>query len=300
MNPLVRRSAAWVSLALLAAVTLTGPPVAASSVGEFVVSNAASGQTGPVPRGALLEVFVSGRISFEGDHDFVPWEQVQTPGGVYVEASCGTDSLMRLPIVSIRFGWDSTVITVYYPNSIGTEPFGTCADSGVSQFMVHAAAGDPMVAEIDTVIAHPGIFAIGAIGDAPDGVHVDQTSGAATQIVSCNERLPADSGACPVRTNGAPAQLRVALTGSEAFACELCAGSALVFELAPVVGGVTGAYVPQTLASLVSDGTGVEKATIVVRNDTAPGEYRLRARNTTRPELSESRRVELGQPIGGP
>lgn len=152
-----------------------------------------------------------------------------------------------------------------------------------------------MTVRIETVNAHPGIF---AVGDAPKGIHVDGQTGTATEILSCNQRLPAEPGACPVRTAGQPARLVVTLSGSELFACNPCAGSPLIFELAPVVGGVAGTYVPLTLNGLVSVDIGVEKATIVLRADTAPGEHLLRVHNTLRPETSTPLKVEFGQPAG--
>lgn len=296
MNALVRRVAGFAGVAVLATVTLIGPASGTSANQPFVVVNAASNVPEPVPRGALLMVFAVGRLSMDEDQVFSPWS-FETPGGVSVEASCGSEGeLTRLPIRSIERRDDGTRIGVYYPNSIGEEPFRPCLNAGPSEFWVHHPFGS-MTLPVATVLAHPGIFTVGAIGDAPDGTHTDGATGAVTAIVDCNQRLPADPAACPARTNGQPARLRLSLTGSEAFACEPCTGSRLVFELAPAAGG---AFVQQTLASLVTDGTGVEKATIVLRGDTAAGEYLLRVRNTMLPVFPDPLRVEVGQPVGTP
>jgi hypothetical protein len=289
-----------VAMIMVSLVSLSSSASATSVTDPLRVTNAASHVPGPVPRGAMLNVFVPGQFTLEPDQDFDPWERGQTPLGMFVEASCTGSSRMRLPMLSVRTRWEGSYITVYYPNSVGSEPFGACANSGISQIAVHQAFGEPMTVEIETVNGHPGIFTVGPLGDIPDGTHAGGASGTETRIIDCNQRLPAEPNACPVRTDGDPARLRLLLTGSEVFDCDPCPGSPLIFELAPVVGGVTGAYVPQTLASLVEDSLGVEKATVVLRGDTAPGEYWLRVRNTLQPDFSQRLRVEFGQPVGAP
>lgn len=291
------RRAARFGVAILTTLALTPLAPAAGATGApFVVVNSASQLAGPVPRGAQLSIFTVNRISREQARTFNPWKTTKAPDGLFVEASCGAaGSMMRLPLLYVGWSGDGSRIDVYYPNSIGPEPFGTCVDFGMSQVWVYPGSGygDPLMAEVETILSHPGIF---AIGDVPKGDHVDGYSGVMTPVITCNERLPADPTTCRVRTLGEPAELLLDLTGAEAFVCDPCAGSPLIFELAPVVGGVVGTYVPQFMGRLIRKSTGVEQARIYLYADAAPGEYLLRVRNTLRPEFPPPLQVEFGQP----
>ncbi|WP_154814426.1 hypothetical protein [Actinophytocola xinjiangensis] len=286
-------------VAVLAVASFAAPLPAAAAItptsDPFVVMNSASMQAGPVPRGARLSIVTADPLTLEVPRVFTRWTQ-NTPAGTYVEATCGADgSLLRLPILAVDQVGEGTRIDVYYPNSVGSEPFGTCADSGTSEFKVHPYGGAPMTVEVETVPAHPGIF---TVGDAPDGDHLDDFGGVTTPIVSCNERLPAEPAVCPVRVFGEPAVLRITLTGSDVLACDPCPTGSIVFELARVTEGVPGPFVQQILGSLVRDGSGIERAKIYMYTDMLPGVYQLRVRNLLRPEFPPVLRVEFGLPVG--
>lgn len=292
MNTMAR-CAGIVGVVVTAAVTLSPSVAAGSAAAPFVVVNAASQQDGPVPRGAQLSIVTAEPLTLEQPRVYDPWAVTGTAAGTYVEATCTADgSLARLPIRALDQVGGRTRIDVYYPNSAGQEPFGTCANSGLAEVSLHPYGGDPLTVEVETVPAHPGIF---TVGDAPDGVHVDGYSGNLTPLPACATRLPADPAACAVRTRGDPAVLRLRLTGSDLLACEPCVSTPAVFELAPVVGGVPGAYVPQYLGSLLRESTGVERATVYLNTDTPPGEHLLRVRNLQRPEVSPALRVVFGR-----
>jgi len=261
-------------------------PVSAGG-GSFVIANTASGLAEPVPRGALLSLFTEAPVSADTGK-FIPWV-TETEGGLYVEASCTTLRRIRLPILSVRsFGHQ---VDVYYPNSLGDEPFGYCDSDGDSEVMVQPAGGfgPAMVQPVLTVNGHPGIFTIGI---NPDGRHINGLDGKITRLDEC-ALAPV---VCPVRTQGAPAMLQLRLTGAEMFVCNPCFFTNIIFELAPVVGGVVGTYQQQTVLSVVTVSMGIEEATIRLRPDLAGGEYRLRVRQALRPEFADPLTIRLGPP----
>jgi hypothetical protein len=293
-----RRAALGLAAAGLAAIAAVLPtaPAAASSP-SFTVTHSATFEVG-VASGTFFTIFTDVRVSPDDYHPY-PWVDT-ADGGLEVWASClDYSDLRQMPIGFVGTSLGVTQINSYLPNSIGPEDF-RCADEGKSQIVVRSAEGYPSLVPVDmmTVNGHPGIF---AVGSAPAGTHVDGDSRLVTPLSSCNDMLPVDPKACPVRTNGEPAELYVRLTGAEPFLCNPCTGNGITFELAPVHDGVVGTYVPQQLGSLIridSDGTpsGVQEAKIYVLGSTEAGEYRLRVRTFTTPNPVQQLQVELGQP----
>jgi hypothetical protein len=144
-----------------------------------------------------------------------------------------------------------------------------------------------------TVATHPGIF---STGNTPSGSHVDAYTGAETPLTTCNSQLPANPAACRPRHQGEIAELVLFLTGSEWYLCNPCSAAGVIFELAPVVNGVVGAYVPQFLGTLLSAGNGMEKARVYLRGDLAGGEYRIRVRNSASADIPAPLTIKFGQP----
>lgn len=260
---------------LLAAIIVPAPPAMAQAT-DFTVVNSASYLAGSVPPGALLSIFTNGQVTIDTvGRAFSPWTYY-APGNLYVEATCAeADEITPLPILYAS----PFQLNVYYPNQFGTEPFGTCANAGTSRITVHPATGmgPAMSKDLVTVLTHPGVFA--APDNAPSGQYVN---GPATTALSTCLSQPAS---CPA----ANATLVVNLTGSE-----MCTYSCLSFDLAPVVNGVTGTYVQQTVSSIAWPSTGVERVWITVNAGTPAGEYRLRVRNNQNMESPPPLTVRLG------
>jgi hypothetical protein len=282
----MRRSRFWAAgLAVL--VMLGFPAPVSAGGGVFVIANTASGLGEPVPRGALLSVFVDQPVSPE-DGTFDPWVTVG-PGGFYITGSCRDPISVMLPITTIKNWGSGQRIDVYYPNGLGDEPFGLCDDEGISDIYVQPAIGmgQGMRQPVVTVNGHPGIFSVGVF---PDGEHLNGSSAKTTSLTDCAR----DPVFCPVRTSGVPAELTVRLTGAEFFRCKPCFGSPISFELAQVTNGVVGPYQPQTLLSLATIAMGVEEANFRLSSNLTGGEYRLRVTLPVQPNMPEPLTVLLG------
>jgi hypothetical protein len=268
-------------------VTLGFPPPVLAGGGSFVIANTASGFPEPVPRGAMLSIFTDAPVSGQ-ERKFVPWV-TEADDGLFVQADCTVVRTIRLPIRAVRSNGHE--ILVYYPNGMGDEPFGRCDNDGISDVVVQPAGGfgPAMSQPVVTVNGHPGIFSIGV---NPDGLYLNGLDGKSTRLSEC----AAAPAACPVRTQGLPARLRLTLTGAEMFICNPCPFPNILFELALVVNGVVGTYQQQKLLSLTSVSTGMEEADIELLPDLTGGEYRLRVRQTFRPEFADPLTVLLGPP----
>jgi uncharacterized protein (TIGR03437 family) len=281
----------------LAAIT-PGVGHASAGTGSMTVVNSASYQAGPVPRGALLTIYTTERVTPEEYWGYNPWAP-QTNHGLWVEASCmNQNNFRRLPI--LYNGWDrrgsGNQINVYYPNSIGKEPFGRCANSGTSTIRVHPADGGAAVTgEVLMLPAHPGIFMANGGDESPDGDHLIGST--RTPLSSCRKLLETNANACPVRGGTVASVVEVRLTGAEWFTCDPCSTNDLVFELATKADAPESLWVRQELQSLAAIGIGAERARIKVRTDTAPGKYYLRVRNSFRSEFPAPLRVDFGQPV---
>jgi hypothetical protein len=286
----------WTTAVTMMIVTLAASlwvATPASAANTLTVTNAASYFSRVVPRGSLLALFTSQRVSGHTAY-FNPW--VRSSGALRVTASCVEEEAPAvLPILSIAEYGDGSQVNVYYPNAMGTEPWGSCANSGPSTITLFpdTGYGPPVSSDVVTVATHPGIF---SGGSAPSGIHRD-TSGEETLLTSCSDLVPRIPTKCRPRGNGGiPAEIFIYLTGAEWYLCTLCPAGGLTFELAPVVNGVVGAYVAQNLNSLTRYGDGVERAHIVLRPDVGPGEHRLRVRNSSSADIPEPLPIWFGQP----
>jgi hypothetical protein len=231
-----------------------------------------------VARGAFVTLHLDGQVSSE-ETTFSPWPTI-TPAGVYVEASpCSSGATVRLPIVEV-FGYSTeSDVSVYLPNDLGSEPFGTCdtpagLNSGISTtFTVHPAPGygAPVSTTRTTFRAYPMIFDVGRL----TGTHVNVVTGVNTNIEDCNF----DVYDCPVATVDASGVLRqnvllVNLTGAEAFNCGPTTGSCSFIGFRLTSGSTR---ISQTTVSVSSTGTGQEQARIVLASGLTPGCWGLTA-----------------------
>lgn len=280
---------------MFAATILLAAALVAPASSSFTVVNSASFQAGPVARGALLTIYTTPKVSPDkrSVYDWVP----QTPNGLIVEASCnGRDDLQRMPITFVGEAFGGNHINFYYPNELSPEQerFGTCENTGESRIRITPAGGGiPLEEELDTLMGHPGIF---MAGEAPSGDHAT-ASGGTTVLADCRTRLQTNPKACPVRTSAGPGELWLHLTGAEWFRCEpTCDRDDIFFELATRKDAPGLEWVPQTIQRIFTAGTGHERAVVRLKQDTAPGVYWIRVRNTFRKEFPDPLRVDLGQP----
>jgi uncharacterized protein (TIGR03437 family) len=291
-----RRLAWLVALALIPALTAADPAGALN----FEITNAASFESGPVPRGALLAIFTDVRVTDETVTTAFPWPD--SAGGVSVETNACTPGgpAKRLPILFVGPSGNGTQINVYYPNDFnpGLEVFGTCAGAGGQETMTvtpKAGFGAPIAKTIETVPARPALF---QSGDAPDGRHLDAVTGAATPFTTCN----ADPKRCPVASSGQPNYLIVNTTGAEIWSCPVpalaCNGNPRIsFRLTPAGGQPR----EQPLEFLGYVGTlGREQANVRLAAGTAPGEHRLSVRIPASASLPSAQEllVRLGPAVG--
>jgi len=282
------RSRIWAA-GLAVMVALGFPPPASAGGGSFVIANTASSLAEPVPRGALLSLTTEVPVSPETGK-FLPWVTT-TQGGLFVEATCSTLRMMQLPIVGISDAGRGQKVDVYYPNALGDEPFGHCENEGTAEVRLQPATGmgPMMVQPVVTVNGHPGIF---SIGGTADGRHINGFDMKSTRLDEC----AAAPVACPVKTQGQPALLTVRLTGAEMFICNPCLFPNIIFELAPVTGVIVGTYQQQEVVTVISVGLGVEEAKIRLSTNLTGGEYRLRVKQTLRPEFAGPLTLLLGPP----
>jgi uncharacterized protein (TIGR03437 family) len=275
---------------MLPALLWASAPASAAPNILTVVSSASYFQN-KVSTGSLVSLFTTEPVTGDPSRSFDPWVQ-DGPGGVYVLATCADEEhFMKLPILYIgRFQ-----VNAYIPNGMGSEPWGTCPYSGPATFVLQPAVGygSYVVSNLTTVATHPGIF---SAGSAPSGSHFDIRAPKETILTECASLAP-NPVVCPPRNNGVAAELVLYLTGAEWFVCEPCPQDGLIFELAPVVNGVVGAYVPQTLLMLESTSAGLEKARVRLRTDVAGGENRLRVRNSVSSDIPQPLPIFFGQPV---
>jgi hypothetical protein len=231
-----------------------------------------------VARGAFLTLHLNGQVSNE-ETTFSPWPTT-TPAGVYVEASpCSSGSTIRLPIVEV-FGYATeSDVSVYLPNDLGSEPFGTCdtaagLNAGISTtFTVHPAPGYGAAVSTTrtTFRAYPMIFDVGRT----TGLHINVVTGLNTPIEDCNF----DVYDCPVATldsNGVLRQnvLLVNLTGAEALSCGPTTGTCSFIGFRLTSGSTR---LGQTTVSVSSIDPGVEQARIVLSSAVTAGCWSLTA-----------------------
>jgi hypothetical protein len=195
-----------------------------------IVSSASqqSGDLGAVARGSLATIYVQPPITGE-TLNFSEWVE-QTPTGAWIALdNCTveptTSKKLRLLFVG-SFGSGPTAynqFSVYIPNDIGPEPFGTCQQTlpqgYLAKYVFHPAPGyGGEFFKLGGQIQHlPGIFTANGTGaGAPNGFHLNATTGVATSISNCNTT----PSACPVSTAGVPNYLIFYLTGGEVLSCD--------------------------------------------------------------------------------
>jgi hypothetical protein len=230
-------------------------------------------------------VFTNAPVTTE-NQTFQPFVD-ETPAGVSLEVdNCipGTPP-RKLPILYVGPAGPGTQVNVYFPNDIGTEPYGPCASPPVSavlsNFTLRTAYGTTITKRLSNHPIYPGIkYAGAAVGNPPDGWHLDRRSGAYTPFTVCD----IDPARCPVTSGGQPNLLVLLTTGGELRSCNApgfaSCDSDLVprFRLAAVTDGQIGSPVVQSLAYYGPTGfgsLGEEQANVVLRPDTQPGEYRV-------------------------
>lgn len=183
----------------------------------LVIENSASFEPGQVPSGALLTILVPARITQEPDQAFEPWSTT-APDKLRIEADCRAGGApVSLPLRAVTAystgdGGSGTRVDVYYPNSWGDEPWGTCDDAGQAVRVTVYPQGDPTKALAGTVRVvplHPGLF---GVGTGVLGVLVHGTQ--QVPLSSCTGPAPMDDP-CAVRVDGVPGELRLAVTGAD-------------------------------------------------------------------------------------
>jgi uncharacterized protein (TIGR03437 family) len=281
---------------MLAALAAADPAATQS----LQVTNAASFESGAVPRGALLAIFTDVRVTDETAVTAFPWPD--TAGGVSVDTNaCAPGApAKRLPILFVGPAGAGSQINVYYPNdhNLGLEVFGTCAGAGGQDTLTvspKAGFGAPFGGTTATVPSRPALFQNGA---APDGYHLDAVTGAATPFPVCN----AEPARCPVAASGQPSYLILHTTGAEIWSCPVpalaCNGDPRIsFRLTPA----GGQPIEQSLEFLGYVGTlGREQANVRLAPGMAPGDYRLSVRIPASASLPSAQElpVRLG-PVAG-
>jgi hypothetical protein len=306
MRRSIRRMAVLGVAALAVGFAALAPGASASaSEPSFTVTNSASFDAGPVPRGALLTIFTDVKVSGDSYQPYDPWTY-RASGGLQVWASCeGYYDLEPMVINYVGDSLDGTQINFYLPNSTPPEPYGTCDDEGRTRFVVYSAHGYPSLSprDIVTVPQHPGIFAVGL---APSGNHEDGATLAQTALTECNKQVPSNADACRARTDNRPAKLSLHLTGADQLLCgpppqpTTCAGKPIFFQLAPVTRDGVGTYVTQNLLSItpmLPNAPGAaEVALIELQPDTPGGEFRIRVVTPLNPDPRQVLVVWLGTP----
>lgn len=305
MHVSVRRvAAAAAGLVLAAVAAVSATPAAAEGENTFEVTHGASGESAQVPRGALLTIITTTPFNDDVDQPYA-WTPV-VANGAFIEVTCVVgEEPMNLPISYVGRSGSGSRIEVYYPNA-SLEPWdqwGNCEDDGPAMFLL-VPYGDRRRAEVGlvmTVNGHPGL--LGAGNSTPKGKHLTMPGGASRPLSECNDALPADQSACPSQTGSVPAELILAVTGSDFGtpcgppAVTPCNSTGYGASLTPVddTGHITGNAVNQVLLSVMHKSIGEEEWRVRLNPNVPAGRYKITVFKGTTPAMQDLF-VEFGQP----
>lgn len=282
-----RRLLLLVALALLGLIgILPAPAVAGAQTANTIVgivnsaSSAVPGQLQAQAYGSFVTIYTAQPVSNGTATSAFPWPT--TLAGVRVttdQCQRGAQSLtIDLPILYVGPSGNGSQINVYYPGSVGNEPFGTCSQSNLFPALqvISPLSGRTTAPRVMRFVAiQPGVF---QAGNTAAGFHLRVTDGALTPITTCNT----DPGRCPVSTAGRQNFLILYTTGAEAVTCngaqQCLLPRAVRFRLTRV-GGTQA--VDQDLAFLgpyetgAGESVGSEQANVGIKPGTPAGDYEL-------------------------